>query len=117
MVESCIATIVGCIPATYTFWSQVVPASSLYIRLASAFSSQSSLSRKKQSGQSMSARISDNLKPIGSGGSSSTERINDHASDYHVHMPHNARHHSARDEYYVPDIPLNRFQQEAQHHV
>lgn len=108
MVESCIATIVGCVPATYTIWSQVISTNPLYLRLVSTFSTTSWFSREKQSGQSdMSGKLSGDRQGRGAsgGGSSSTEHINAGLSP----VPRDARY-KIIDEHSVTSIPLNALQ-------
>lgn len=108
MVESCIATIVGCIPATHQFWSQIVPASSLYLHLASILSTQNSAFRSKLSGQSgADAGFSEHIKRGDSGlNTNSTERLHNQVGS---NLPPNAVYKSVQYGFHNAEIPLNQF--------
>ncbi|CAG8958657.1 hypothetical protein HYFRA_00011498 [Hymenoscyphus fraxineus] len=112
IVESCIATIVGCIPATYRFWAHVVLESSVYMRFASMFSSQKSTSGRNRSRQSRQTRVPDKFKPVGSDGASSTERIH----DYTIHIPQQAQS-DLQPHHNTTEIPLDTLQQRGEHQV
>ncbi|KAI1778214.1 hypothetical protein F4818DRAFT_405212 [Hypoxylon cercidicola] len=58
-LEWCIAVMVGCVPAIYSFWSSVVVSSTLYSKISTAFSAISltaSTNRSNRSKQSQSSR-------------------------------------------------------------